>query len=81
MRRRDFITLVGGGVAAWPRVAHTQQPTRMIGFLSSRSPGESTHIVAAFHQGLKAAGYIEGQWLRSDFDLNSHPTRQPASRQ
>jgi putative ABC transport system substrate-binding protein len=61
MRRRDFITLVGGA-ATWPVAAHAQQATTpLIGFLSSRSPNESEALVAAFRQGLAEAGYVEGQ--------------------
>ena len=61
MRRRDFITLVGGA-AAWPFAARAQQATTpLIGFLSSRSPNESETLVAAFRQGLAEARYAEGQ--------------------
>ena len=63
MRRREFITLLGG-VATWPVAAQAQQPvTPVIGFLSSRSPGESASVVAAFRQGLRETGFIEGQNL------------------
>ena len=61
IRRREFITLLCGATAVWPIAARAQQGMPMIGFLSSRSPGESASLVSAFRQGLRDTGFIEGQ--------------------
>jgi len=61
MRRREFITLLGGA-AAWPLAARAQQRNvPVIGFLDSKSARDSRQIVAAFHRGLNEAAFIEGQ--------------------
>ena len=67
MRRRDFIK-VASSVAVWPLVAHAQQPAMpVLGFLSSRSPDESKHELAAFHEGLGEAGFVEGKNIAVEY--------------
>jgi len=62
MRRRDFITAIAGSAAVWPLAAGAQQPTLpLIGFRQSASAGATAHMLAAFHSGLREAGYVEGQ--------------------
>ncbi|MGB7827019.1 MAG: hypothetical protein WBL86_12025 [Pseudolabrys sp.] len=68
MRRRQFITLVGGAAAAWPLVARGQQPTiPMVGFLGNGSPtSDDGFRAAAVRQGLIEAGYVEGRNVTFD---------------
>jgi putative tryptophan/tyrosine transport system substrate-binding protein len=61
VKRREFITLIGGTMA-WPFMAAAQQPAMpIIGFLSTRSPEDIPHLLAAFRRGLAENGYVEGQ--------------------
>src|ERR1700760_2895839 len=74
MRRREFI-IASGSATLFPFVARAQQAMATIGFLSSRSPDESAGVVAAFRQGLRETGFVEGQnltiafrWAEGNYD-------------
>ena len=70
MKRREFITLLGGAVAAWPRAARAQQQAGKvprIGFLSLTSPSDRPPLLDAFRQGLRELGWVEGQNIVIDY--------------
>src|SRR3954470_14630397 len=76
MKRRELLTLVGSAAAAWPVAARAQQAkVPVIGLMDSLTPDFSTHLIAAFREGLKNGGFVEGQdvaieyrWANGQYD-------------
>ena len=91
LRRRQFITLLGGAAAVWPLAAWAQQRAMpVVGYLSSRSPDDTTHLLAGFRQGLADGGFVEHQnvtieyrWALGQYDqlpaLATELTRLPVA--
>jgi putative tryptophan/tyrosine transport system substrate-binding protein len=77
VRRRDFITLLGGAAATWPLAARAQQQAiPMIGWMSGRAPEDSAYLLAAFREGLRETGFVENEsvtieyrWARGRYEM------------
>ena len=80
MRRREFISLIGGAAATWPLAVHAQQAAvPVVGYLSAASPDEGEPRAAAFRRGLQETGYIVGQNVAIEYRwANQQIDRLPA---
>src|SRR5262249_35380504 len=66
-KRREFVTLLGGALFAWPLATYAQQAIPVIGFLNGGTATNWKHLVEAYHRGLRELGYVEGQNFRIEY--------------
>jgi len=80
MRRREFIKVIGGGVAAWPRLANAQQSAMpVIGYIGTGSQNSDAFRLPSFHRGLSETGYVEGRNVTIEYRwAEGHNDRLPA---
>jgi putative ABC transport system substrate-binding protein len=74
VRRREFITLLGGAAAAWALAARAQQPMPVVGFMSARAPGDASvsPLMAAFRRGLGETGHVEARNMVIEYYRRPH---------
>ena len=75
IRRREFITLLGGAAAVWPVVARAQRGIPVVGFLGAEFASTNRHFFDAFRDGMREHGYIDGQNVYSCGAMGRGPKR------